>query len=57
MEHVIYYLYSVEFELLGNLFLTELKSIYSRHQKGYATIYQIIENLVLHLLQLILYKD
>lgn len=39
------------------MFLTQLKSLRSKHQKSYATIYQLFENLVLHPIHLMLYKD
>ena len=42
---------------MGNVFLTHLKSIYSKYQKSYATVCQLFKNPVLRPLHLILYKD
>ncbi len=57
MKYVLYYAYCTIFELLGNVFLTQLKSIRNRHQEGYTTLCQLLENPMLYLLHLMLYKD
>ena len=57
VEHVLYYAYCIGFELLGDLFLTQLKCICNKYQEGYTTLYQLFENLVLCLLHIMLYKN
>lgn len=43
--------------MLGNIFLTQLKSIHSKYQESCAIVYQLLKNLVFRLLHLILHKD
>ncbi len=57
VKHVLYYACYSGFELLGDLFLTQLKSIRNRHQEGCTTLCQLLENPVLRPLHLMLYKD
>ena len=57
MEHVLYYARSAGFKSIGNVFLTQLKSIHSRYQESYITICQLLENPVFYPLHLMLYKD
>lgn len=57
MEYVLYYVHSIEFDLLNNIFLIQLKFIYNRYQKSYIIKYQLFKNLVFYLLYLILYKN
>lgn len=57
VEHLLYYTRSAGFKLLGDVFLTQLKSICSRIQEGCRTVCQLLENPVFHSLHLMLYKD
>ena len=57
MKHVIYHTRCIGFELLDDLFLTQLKSIRNRHQEGCITLCQLLENPVLRPLYLMLHKD
>lgn len=56
MEHILYHARSARFELLGDVFLTQLKSIPNRHQEGCATVHQLLENPVLRPVHLMLIK-
>lgn len=56
-EYILYYVHNTRFQLLGDIFLMQLKSIYNKYQEGYTTICQLFENLVFCLLYLILYKN
>ena len=57
VEHVLYHARCAGFESLGNVFLTQLKSIRNRHQEGCTTLCQLLENPVLRPLHLMLHKD
>ena len=57
VEHVLYYARSAGFGLLGDMFLTQLGCIRSRHQEGCTTVCQLLENPVLRPVHLMLYKD
>ncbi len=57
MEHFLYDARYAGFKSLGNVFLTQLKSIHNRHQDSCITLCQLLENPVLHPLHLILHKD
>ncbi len=57
VKHVLYYTRCARFELLDDIFLTQLKSIRNRHQESYTSLCQLLKNPVLRPLHLILYKD
>ncbi len=57
VEHVIYHVRSAGFESLGDVYLTQLKSICTSHQKGCTTLCQPLENPMFRPLHLMLYKD
>lgn len=57
LEHILYNARINRFELLGDVFLTQLKSIQSRYPESYTTICQLLENPVFRPLHLMLYKD
>lgn len=38
MEYVLYYIHFARFELLGNVFLMQLKFIYNKYQEGYTIL-------------------
>lgn len=57
VEHVLYHARSAGFKSLGDVFLTQLKSIRSRYQEGCTTVCQLLENPVFHSLHLMLHKD
>ena len=57
VEHVLYHVCNAGFELMGDMFLMQLKSIHSRYQKNFITVCQLLKNPLFYLLHLMLYKD
>lgn len=56
IEHVLYHTRTAGFGSLGDVFLTQLGYIRSKHQEGYSTICQLLENPILCPVHLMLLK-
>lgn len=57
IKYILYHIYIAGFQLLGDIFLTQLRCESSRYQKGCIIIYQLLENPVFCLIYLILLQN
>lgn len=57
IKYVLYHTYIIRFDLLSDVFLTQLGYICSRHQEDCSTICQLLENPVFYLVYLMLLKN